>query len=610
LDDKLLLSNDIKLALSFLPVKRRANNGFNTPDGIAVIDLWEENVDKNPAKVAVIYTDKDGEFQKTFGEVDAAANGVANWALSVGLKKGDSCCVFMENQIEFVECYLGLQKIGVAASLLNTNIRKQALRHCVGVSHTNKIIFGTTLAAELKEAMDLEPSDWETYCLDGPAPSWATGSVDSTPSPRISRAIRSPMTRNDAIAYIFTSGTTGMPKAGIINNQRLFNMIHVGPAGCKVQYNDIVYTAGLPLYHSAGGGLGLGMLIAAGTTVVIKRRFSASSLLPDVRKYNCTVMQYIGELCRYILASPKLPDDAKNPLRLAIGNGLRPEIWLEFQQRFGITEIGEFYGSTEGTAFSLNHCTTPEAAGACGRAGWLVRRVQGWKFLKYDVEKDELVRDANGFCIEAAVNEPGEMVAKIVEDKPETQFAGYTDKKATSKKVLTDVLEKGDKYFRSGDLLTLDSKGYIRFTDRLGDTFRWKGENVSTMEVSEVLSTVPGVLEANVYGVEVPHKDGRCPMVAIVLAEGVTDLNFAEMQRLMEEQLPVYARPLFVRVQQNMQITGTFKHQKVQLRKEGYDPANMGQTTDRIFWYNPDAKQFEPISPEAIRTLEAGTARL
>lgn len=321
-------------------------------------------------------------------------------------------------------------------------------------------------------------------------------------------------------------------------------------------------------------------------------------------------MQYIGELCRYLLQTPPSPSEKQHKLRVAIGNGLRPEIWNEFQRRFHIPEIGEFYGATEGNAATFNHCVNYEGQGAIGRAGTLFLKAKPMNIVKFDVENEVPIRNSQGFCMECDHNEPGELIAPIRKIQTATgeidDFEGYTNKEATEKKVIRDVFSKGDSYFRTGDLIRRDSKGYYYFVDRIGDTFRWKGENVSTMEVSEVLSAFPGVVDANVYGVEVPGKDGRACMVAMTLEDGV-QLDPSKFAMYCRANLPSYSVPCFIRFITNINLTGTFKHQKVEYRTEGCDPTKV---KDDMWWYNVAAAVFEKYGPEQYAAISAGKSKL
>jgi len=410
--------------------------------------------------------------------------------------------------------------------------------------------------------------------------------------------------------YIYTSGTTGLPKACNISHAKWMTMSALSLIlGCGK--DDVVYGSGLPLYHSAAN-IGVNGTIRSGNTYVIRTKFSASQQWEDCKKYNCSAMQYIGELCRYLLTAPETGLDKAHKIRVAFGNGLRPEIWNDFQRRFNIPEIGEFYGATEGNGATVNHCVNYEGQGAVGRAGSLFLKMRPMKIVKFDVENEMPIRGADGWCVECADNESGELITPISsitagDGSTIDDFEGYTTKEATEKKILRGAFKEGDRYFRSGDLLRRDGKGYYYFVDRIGDTFRWKGENVSTMEVSEVLSTYPGIVDANVYGAAVEGQDGRACMVAVTLEEGAS-LDPQQFATHCKANLPSYSIPVFIRfLEEDINLTGTLKHQKVEYRNHGCDPA---AHQDKMWWFVPKKSTFEPYGPEEYAEITGGRARL
>ena len=315
----------------------------------------------------------------------------------------------------------------------------------------------------------------------------------------------------------------------------------------------------------------------------------------DCRSSKATIIQYVGETCRYLLAAPPQIDpstgenlDQKNNVRIAFGNGLRPDIWNRFKERFGIDSIAEFYGATEGSAASLNFSRNDFSKGAIGRTGSLASfMLKGSNIIvELDWETEAPWRDSKtGFCKKVVEGEPGEMLMKLDENDIENAFQGYfNNKKSTASKIMRNVLVKGDAYFRTGDVISRDNQGRTYFSDRIGDTFRWKSENVSTNEVSEALGHHPYVQEANVYGVELPHHDGRAGCVAIILSEQPNEKILADLADHAKTRLPRFAVPLFLRFPKEMQITGTNKQQKHVLRSQGVDPAKTGK--DELFWLN------------------------
>jgi len=349
----------------------------------------------------------------------------------------------------------------------------------------------------------------------------------------------------------------------------------------------------MPLYHGTAAILGLATTLQNGSAIAIGKKFSTKTFWPEIRASNATIIQYVGELCRYLLAAPPQIDpvtneniDRANSIRMAFGNGLRPDVWNKFKERFDIGTIAEFYSATEGSSASWNYSKNDFSKGAIGRNGSLGYLIlsRAWAPVELDWETETPVRDAKtGFCRKVTPGTPGEMLYKLDPDNIERGFQGYfNNPKATNSKIMRDVFVKGDAYFRTGDMISWDDQGRTFFSDRIGDTFRWKSQNVSTNEVSEALGSHPSVLEANVYGVELPHYDGRAGCVAILLAKPADAELLSDLANHALKLLPNYAVPLFLRFCQEMQSTGTLKQQKHILRLQGVDPANTG--SDELFW--------------------------
>uniref|UniRef100_A0A671XWR5 long-chain-fatty-acid--CoA ligase n=1 Tax=Sparus aurata TaxID=8175 RepID=A0A671XWR5_SPAAU len=398
--------------------------------------------------------------------------------------------------------------------------------------------------------------------------------------------------------YIYTSGTTGLPKAAVINHERLW-MATFLQSLAGVRSDDVIYIF-LPLYHSSGFLMGLCGAINQGVTIVLRRKFSASNFWNDCRKYNVTVIQYIGEIIRYLCNTPKRDNDRDHKVRLALGNGMRADAWAEFLQRFGDIRVCECYGATEGNMGFVNHIGK---IGAIGKEHFLVKMTTPYALIRYDTEKEEPVKNSKGFCIEVPRGETGLLVAKI---GARTPFVGYAkNKQQTQRKMLNDVFVKGDHYFNSGDLLRIDDEGFIYFQDRIGDTFRWKGENVATTEVADHLLMLDWVEEANVYGVKVPGHEGRIGMAAIKLNENM-DFDGKAAYQHVKNYLPSYARPRFIRIQDDLVVTGTFKQMKVKLGEEGFNPSVI---KDPLF-YLEDNKGYVPMTPEIFSSIAEGKAKL
>jgi len=580
---------DLKMAAD--PLAKIAAARESDPDGYTIADLWNETLAKGGDRPCLIYAGDETSPPRTmsFKQVEAASNQVGHWALSKGLRPGQDCAaLFMENRPEFIVTWLGFAKVGVKTAWINNTIKLQPLVHSISVASACMVVFGVELADVVKEVLgELATAGIEAVCSGGDVP--FCSSMDSEVAAQVlgplPRSVRKGIRYSDTMCYIYTSGTTGLPKAALIYHETYLKAGMNVALGLGLTADDIVYGSGMPLYHSAAGMLGVSTAMFSGAAYVIRRKFSAKAWLDDVKTYNATMAQYIGELARYILSLPEKPDDADNKLTRCIGNGLRPEYWDKFQLRFGIDVILEFYGATEGTsgfsnAIFLENLRKGDRTGY-GSIGQLAD--PNVVFARFNIETDELIRGPDGFCLRAAVNEPGEMLVKVT---PSSTFRGYTDKASTQKKLLADVFEKGDMYTRTGDLLKVDSDGWVYFVDRIGDTFRWKGENVSTAEVATELAKFPGVDEVNVYGVQIPNnEDGRAGMSAMIMPD-VSDANLAAFYRHASANLPSYAVPLFLRILPAMQITGTFKHQKVQMRNDGID---LSKVSDPIYFLDKGA---------------------
>jgi fatty-acyl-CoA synthase len=336
----------------------------------------------------------------------------------------------------------------------------------------------------------------------------------------------------------------------------------------------------------------------SGGSIVIARKFSASQFWSDCVRHEVTTIQYIGELCRYLVNSPPHPEERRHRIRSAMGNGLRPDVWQAFQERFAIPRIVEFYGATEGNLALLN---TSGRLGAVGQLPGFVRKRLGIELVRYDVESESLVRGPDGLCERCAPNEAGELLIQITGS---TRFEGYTNSSASEKKILRDAFVKGDAYFRTGDLLRVDEDGFYYFVDRIGDTFRWKGENVATSEVAEVITVDPGIAEANVYGVAIPNQDGRAGMAALVVN---SDFDLERLSDAIHRGLAAYARPVFLRILPEMEITGTFKHRKVDLVREGFDPR---QISDAIYFRDSAQGRYVPLDAALCDSILTGETRL
>lgn len=566
------------------------------PEGTQLVaDDFEGVVDKFPSNVAFRF---EGGVT-TYAEMDVVANKVANWALNLGLKAGDGVALFMENRPEYVPIWYGLSKVGVVVGLINHNLADKALAHCVNIADAKLIISGADQDEAVRSAVGLFEGDPKVWTLGGQEGEDLGAALATALATRPSRVHRADLRGADLCLLVYTSGTTGLPKAARLTQTRTQGMMRSFIAPCEITSRDRVYVT-LPLYHGTGGICGIGMAMMTGACVVLRKRFSTSQFWDDCADQGVTAIVYIGELCRYLLNSPTHPKERAHQVRTGFGNGLRPDIWQDFIDRFNIPRLCEFYGSTEGNVSFANY---DGKVGAVGRIPSYLSKMFGHvAFVKFDVVEEQPVRGPDGFCVPADLDEPGEAIGRVG-DEARTRFEGYKDKSATEKKIMHDVFEKGDAWFRTGDLMKKDAQGYIYFIDRIGDTFRWKGENVSTNEVAEFVAKAPGIATANVYGVEVPGTDGRAGMAAIT-TNG--EVDYDGLYAWLGEHLPKYAIPLFIRVQKEAETTGTFKYRKVELVKEGFNPEDVGEP---IWYYDPDVRKYEPLTPDAYETLMSGAVK-
>jgi fatty-acyl-CoA synthase len=538
----------------------------------------------------------------TYRALAGACNRYARWGLARGLRSGDVMCLFMANCPDYMAIWLGLSRIGVTVALINTNLTADALLHSVSTVAPRGVIAGAPLAAALGAARARLNAEIEC---------WVDGASDCG-LPRLDLAIgelgdealdagefRAP-TLSERALCIYTSGTTGLPKAANVSHYRLMQWSHWFAGLMDTQPTDRMYNC-LPMYHSVGGVVATGATLVGGGAVILRERFSATAFWADVTAEGCTLMQYIGELCRYLLASPPHPEETRHSLRLACGNGLRTEVWVPFQERFRIPQILEYYAATEGN-FSLYNCEG--RAGAIGRIPPFLAHRLPVALVAFDLDTGLPVRDAQGRCRRCAIEEVGEALGQVVSDQGVSRFEGYTDGAASDKKILRDVFTPGDRWYRTGDLMRQDAQGFFYFVDRVGDTFRWKGENVSTTELAGVIAQVPGVTDVAVYGVAVPQADGRAGMAALVVGKG---FDLEVLRRALVAQLPAYARPVFLRVLSELEITGTFKLRKQELMQEGYDPARV---TDALFIDNAAAGRYLPLDAARFEQLKSGALRL
>jgi fatty-acyl-CoA synthase len=568
------------------------------PDShVTIVDIVEGWAKRTPDKAAIVCADE----TCSYAALSRRSDRVAHWARMQGIGRGVCVALLMENRPEYIIVWLGLLKVGAIAAFINSNLRGSALAHCLGACDARHLIVESELADAWREARMHLAAPPQVWTLGG-AREGGNGFdavLATMPETRAEQQWRDGIVCADTAFYIFTSGTTGLPKAAKISHLRMLFMMHGFAAALNTRASDRIYDV-LPLYHSAGGICAPGMALTVGGTLVLRRRLSVQQFWDDCVRHRITVFQYIGELCRYLVNAPPSANEPSHVVRAVIGNGLRPDIWHRFQTRFRIPRIVEFYGATEGNVALVNFDGT---LGAVGRIPRYARGMFATRIVRFDVEHERPLRNENGFCIECADDEVGEAVGRIT-DEPGMRFEGYAREGDTEKKILRHVLEPDDAWFRTGDLLRRDHNGYFYFVDRIGDTFRWKGENVATSEVAEALSAVPGVREANVYGVAVPGHDGRAGMAALVVDR---DFDPAALAGHLESRLPSYARPLLLRLMPEIGVTGTFKHRKIDLVEEGFDPSRIAEP---LFVFDPQTRRYEALDATRYADFVAGRYRV
>ena len=536
----------------------------------------------------------------TYGELDGIANRYAHWAKSQNLRRGQVVALFMPNRLEYFAIWYGLSKVGVVTALINNQLVGAPLAHCLNICGANHVVVDADTSPLFEAAVGQLERPMQQWIL-GPAHGGqrdliqALKSCSQLPPDRV---VRDGMTAADTALLIYTSGTTGLPKAARITHMRaqLYMRGFAGSTGADK--TDRIYVC-LPLYHATGGLCALGAAFLNGGSVVLKRKFSASHFWQDIADESCTMFVYIGELCRYLINAPEALEETRHKLRLAFGNGLRPDVWPTLKRRFRIPDILEFYGSTEGNVSLFNW---DGREGTIGRVPkWLKARFS-IRLIQYDLETETIVRGINGLCVECGPGQVGQCIGKIGGDV-RAEYSGYLDKAASDSKILQNVLERGDAWFATGDLMKTDADGYFYFVDRIGETYRWKGENVSTSEVAEQLLAFPGVAEATVYGVHVDGTDGRAGMAALVM-DGSFDVKaFGEH---LAREMPHYAQLLFVRLLPTLDTTGTFKIRKVDLVSDGYDPAKI----KGVMYFKDPKRGYVKLTRSVFERLQAGAFKI
>jgi fatty-acyl-CoA synthase len=561
------------------------------------LEAWAARHGERPALA-------DGREAYSYRGLDARANAYARWAKAQGFAKGDAVALLMPNRPEYVAIWFGLTRAGVGVALVNTNLTGASLAHSLDVVVAKAAIVDAALLPVYRTAAPLVKAPARVFVVGQPAEEATSLDLSALSDAPLSAQERPALTLSDAALFIYTSGTTGLPKAARITHSRALRIMYGFAAITAAARQDRVYMC-LPMYHTNGGLIAPGLALTSGGSAYIREKFSASAFWSDAARERCTLFVYIGELCRYLMNAPERPEDRAHGVRACVGNGLRPDIYEAFQRRFGIRAVLEFYGSTEGNAVMVNFDFKP---GAIGRIpNWAKSRFP-MTLVAYDIDAGSHPRDSAGFCRESGADEVGELLAEIRDDPkyPAARFDGYADAAATSEKIMRGVLKEGDCWFRTGDLMRKDAQGYFYFVDRIGDTFRWKGENVSTTQVAETISSFSGVKEAIVYGVAAPNYEGRAGMAALVV-DSIADFDLHGLRRHIEGALPAYARPLFLRFRTELDITGTFKPKKTALVAEGFDPEKVEEP---LFFDDRAGRAYRRLDEALFAAIVSGATPL
>ncbi|WP_449284876.1 long-chain-acyl-CoA synthetase [Marinobacter sp. PE14] len=559
--------------------------------------LIDNNAKNLGARPAILFEDR----SITWSELNDWANRIARYLQDQGLAKGDAIAIFLENRPELLAVVAGAAKLGVACAMLNTSQKGEVLEHSINLIEPKMVVVGE----ELVEAFDgikahlktghPKPfqfvADTNTLNAFGDAPTGyanmgAQVSTFNSDAPVLSDAPK----MGDTAIYLFTSGTTGLPKAAP-GSHRKFIMAYggFGLMSLAMKPEDVLYCT-LPLYHGTALLVCWGSVLAGGSAIALRRKFSASAFWEDVRYYHATTFGYVGELCRYLLNQPPSEQDRNHSLTKMIGNGLRPSIWKEFKQRFGIETVAELYASSEGNIGFSNFFNMDNTVGFS---------TAPYKLVKFHDGTRDPVRNEKGFMQEVAKGEPGLLIGEITK---KWSFEGYTQKEATEKSILRNAFKKGDAWFNTGDVLKEIGCGHLQFVDRMGDTYRWKGENVSTTEVENIIDGSGLVEEAIVYGVEVPGTNGKAGMVTLVPKSNGAPFDVNKLFTYLRDNLPAYAVPVFVRVTHAIEKTGTFKYRKVDIQKLGYSLRN----DEEVYAWLPRTKGYTLLTPELVSKIDGG----
>mgnify|MGYP000406834915 CR=1 FL=1 len=575
----------------------------NTSDKSKAVGLGlciEKSVNENPEGLAIIYQDR----QLTYREFNQWINRLAHYFLSQGIKKGDCIAIMVENRPELLAVVGACAKIGAISAMVNTAQKGKVLAYSINLVEPKMMVVGQE-CLDVYQAIrqDTQIADQHHYyladqdTLNNPSPTPATwqnladlvlGQSDQNPINCQS------IYPDDPCFYIYTSGTTGMPKAVVFNHGRYMKAYgSFGFASVRLKASDRMYVP-LPFYHATAMAICWSSVLAGNACLVMTKKFSASRFWSDIKASKATSFGYVGELCRYLVEQAPVPDEASNNIRIIVGNGMRASIWDDFKQRFAIPKIMEFYASSEGNIGFTNVLNFDRTVGFSPYP---------YAIVEYDKENDRALTDDKGQLRKVKRGEVGLLIGEITKKSP---FHGYTDAQKSEKCIMRNVFKEGDAWFNTGDLMRDIGFRHAQFVDRTGDTFRWKGENVSTTEVEMLIDAVDKVSETVVYGVEIPNTNGRAGMASIRLDCQLEEFDFNQLLNELKKDMPNYAIPLFLRISKGVEMTGTFKHKKVPLKEEGFC---LNKVTEPLYVRLPNTEQYVPLTHELQQQIEQGEHR-
>ena len=585
---------------------RKRNTQFFKKYGVEFLE-WNKKISENKTSWgtlvelnAEIFADnvaiKFEDITYTYKEFNEWVNRYAHYFISIGLEQGDVVELMMTNRPEYLIIVAAIGKIGAITSLINIDLRESSLVHCLKLTPGKIIIVGENCVntfEKVKSELDLSHVQNLCFLADQSLISIPNGYINLSQEVK-NFSVENPATTinvktSDPITYIFTSGTTGFPKATIFIHATLVSCYYVfGGVILELTPDDTMYVS-LPLFHSNSLGPGCASTFGGGAALALSRKFSVSRFWDEIRKYNATAFNYIGEVCRYLMIQPIKPDDSDNPIRAVIGAGLRPEIWKDFKKRFDIAKIAEYYSAPEAVGTFANFLNFDCTVGCC---------IGSYAIVDFDHEEERPVRNEEGFMGRVNIGESGLFLFDI---SGTAVFRGYIYTKATESKVFRSVFKGGDKWFNTGDLMKDIGNNHAQFVDRLGDTFRWKGHNISTTEVEKIINTYDQVLFSTVYGVQIPGTDGRAGMAAIVPSTTIEEFNIKKLTDILQKNLPPYGVPLFLRFKSKLSTTATFKLKKVKLKKEGFD---FEKIDDQMHVFLPDESGFIPLKQNIYDNIQ------